>query len=136
MRTLKDFLKATVSWTLVLIPLSAIFTGLIIFVSNVLMGNESSFLQLWRSSYLIPWTILMFLNTGSAIYRYVRFALLSKRLGRSFKSIETAVLKHSLYKKLPVDQWTQEWFDLQFAIAETVEDLTDAIMERFSKRTR
>lgn len=133
MRTLKDFLKATVSWTLVLIPLSAIFAGLVIFVSNVLMGNESGFLQLWRSSYLVPWAILMFVNTMSAIYRFVAFVITSKKLNRPFGSIEKAVLKHKLYEKLPLGQWTQEWFDQEFGKAEAIEKLAKALVEAIFK---
>jgi len=131
MRVLRKFFRAVLSDFLIWIPISALPVMIIIFVTNVLMHMELSFLLCWKWSYLILFGINIGLDLFWLIWKYFEFRQTAKRLGRSYSQIEEAVLVFKLNKSKPVKDWTNEWLTSRLAIREISVELTKSIMKSF-----
>ncbi len=129
---LKEFFKTLVKETISLIPVTAMFSGLVIFFTNVVFGGHQSFLLFWRVIYLVILGLEIAINLLQFAARIVLFAYIARKIRRPFSDIEEAALVHKLSKGHPLYEWTSEWFDHELERARAIDHFAEAMAKVFS----
>lgn len=134
MRIVFRFLLGTLKNAFVLVPSSALIAFGIWFFSNVVFGNDWSYLVLWRNAYLITLGVIVAIEFVATILWLISVWLVTLKIDRSFNRVEEAIVVYKLNKEKPLSQWTAQWFDEAMTRKEAIRAIAEAFVKVISNR--
>ncbi len=120
---------------LVTIITSAILTGIALFFTNIIGGNQYQFVSFWKAVYI--WMVIFGFATDvvlKVLYRIFFGLYHAKKFQVSFNDILDARMTYDIFKNQKFSAWTPEDFKIKYQSAKGARVMADVVREIFKGR--